>query len=324
MRLISDKNNTISKSHKTASTRSTQPAILGHYMTVACVLLLPFLSSTTALATATFSSARAMGLSESGRAGAILTDTIYFNPALLGFQPAAAFSGTYKWINSAKYPAHVDRKSFNVGVVDGTNEFVGAGLAFTRLPESDIIQGGLSKKLGDVVAVGLSVKRVAARDGNVAQPTGTEASVIDGGASLAFALPESATFGVPIQIGLTSDNLLSKPSREPLAGVRNAAIGVKANFNKILMVYADYVRHFPKSNNIIDKPYTVSFGSEVALGSEIYLRAGLMRGDQSGYSAGLGWIGPKFGLSYGMQNKTMRSGGSAKSTDHAATLDAYL
>ncbi len=263
-----------------------------------------------------FQSARTLSLAQGGRGGALLNDTITLNPSLLGFQNIASLSGTMNWLNSPSGPSPQAHKNFNVSVVDGKNEYVAAGVSFTRKPSLDVFHGSLAKKVAQWFSVGVSVKRFSTKSNSDAA-AGKSKTGFDGGASFSIVSPPEVS-SIPIQIGFTSDNLLNKISHEPFLGPRQIGAGTKININQLLLLYGDVLGHFP----ISAKAYPLfTLGSEFALGNDFFARGGLLGfKKEKGWGTGVGWVGPKIALNYGFQRKTYPQ----THFQHALTLDLYM
>lgn len=257
-----------------------------------------------------FQSSRTLSLGGSGRGGAMLTDTITLNPSMLGFQPVAALSGTYNWLNPDA------GNNFNVAVIDGRNPYVNAGFSFTRKTSEDLFHLSLAKRVVPWLAVGVSGKRFATRS-NATAATGGSQVGYDGGLSATVALP-TETVGIPLQFGIVGDNLANRVENERYIGPRQLGTGIKANLNNILLLYGDYVQNF---SNLLGNYSTLSGGLEVALGSEIFARAGAFGFRENGWSAGIGWVGPKIGIAYGYQNRRFDA---ERSFSHAVTADIFM
>jgi hypothetical protein len=263
-----------------------------------------------------FQSSRTLSLAQSGRGGALLTDTITLNPSLLGFQPAAALSGTFDWINNNDVPSGTANHVLNGSVIDGKNEYVNAGVAYTRRTDVDLIHVALAKRVLPWLSLGASGKHFATRS-NTAAASGEQVSGIDVGLSASVALPPEL-LPVPLQFGITADNLRNQASGEPYLKGRQIGGGFKATLNKTLMLYGDLVETFSNKSGAIP---TYSGGAEVALMGDFFARGGLLGFRERGWAAGLGWIGPKIGLSYGYQNRHLDAD---RTLEHALTLDLFM
>lgn len=252
----------------------------------------------------------------------MLADTIFVNPSLLAFQPVGALSGTYSWINDSVFgPADSRPPSFNVSVIDGKNEYVNAGLAFTRRPGVDFLHLSLAKRALQWLSFGSSVKYFSSRGEAMSPYTATPVGALIGtdmSFSTSFLVQTSFT-ATPIQIGIVGDNLIAKAANEPLIGPRQVGIGFKANLSSILLLYGDAVEYLPK--NVGAYPMFHG-GIELAFSPEIFLRGGIFGTHEKGWSLGGGWVGPKLGFNYGYQSKMAFD--SHNAFEHALTVDFYM
>ncbi|MBI3544448.1 MAG: hypothetical protein HY075_14345 [Deltaproteobacteria bacterium] len=123
---------------------------------------------------------------------------------------------------------------------------------------------------------------------------------------------------MPVQIGLTADNVLHKAADEPYVGPKQLGGGFKVTMNKMLMLYGDAVENF---SNFAGAFPTYAGGAEISLGSDVYVRGGLFGFREKGWSFGGGWVGPKIGVSYGYQNRHEQAN---RSFDHAITMDIFM
>jgi len=263
-----------------------------------------------------FQSSRTLSLGQTGRGGALLTDTIQLNPSLLGFQSAFALSGTYNWFSSTASPQSSNNRTLNAAVIDGKNEYVSAGLSYTRRIDLDMIHVGLGKRVLPWLSIGATAKRFNTRSNSVAVE-GRQVADFEGGVSTSVALPKE-TVGLPIQFGATLDNIRHLAGHEAYIGPRQAGVGTKVTVNNMLMLYADYVRSFSRIKGDYNEYHG---GAELALGSEFYARGGLFGKNQSGFSYGVGWVGPKIGVNYGFQYQKELAD---RARVHAITVDLYM
>ena len=267
-----------------------------------------------------FQSSRTLSLAQGGRGGALLNDTIYLNPSLLGFQPVSAFSGTFNWADGSRYAADDTQRTYNASVIDGKNQYVNAGLSFTRRPDLDFIHVALAKRVIPTLSTGLSVKRFTTRQGAKAllSGAGTDVSGFETGLSASVALPPEVS-SFPIQIGMTADNLLNRARDEKHVGPRQLGAGVKVSLEKVLMVYGDIIENF---SNFSGAYMQWAGGAEVAIGGGFFGRGGLLGGKyQKGLGYGGGWVGPKIGVSYGYQDRLVFA---ERNYQHAVTVDIFM
>jgi hypothetical protein len=214
--------------------------------------------------------------------------------------------------------------------VDGRNQYVNAGVSFTRQPDLDFIHVGLAKRLADPVSVGATVKRFSTHS-NSAAYKGDSVTGYDGGLSVSYALIQKSggnaigengqpitQTSTPLQVGLTVDNLRHLDRDEIYLGPRQLGAGVKYNISSVMLLYGDFVENYSHNSGA----WPMYFGgTELSVGSDIYLRGGLFGFRQKGWSAGLGWVGPKIGVGYGYQNQR---DAAERTFQHAVTMDIYM
>ena len=203
----------------------------------------------------------------------------------------------------------------NGSLIDGKNQYVNAGVAFTRRPDTDFIHVGLAKRVHEYVSIGAVVKRFSTGTSNP-QAT-TQTSGIDGGLSASLALPTDM-LGFDLQVGLTTENLMHTAGNEPYLGPRQLGGGIKAAFNKIFAVYGDAVDN---QSNFTGSWTNFSGGAEINLGSDFYVRGGLLGFNEKGWSFGGGWMGPKIAINYGFQNHHVTA---VHTIDHVITVDIFM
>ena len=277
-------------------------------------LSMVFFSNLEAAEILDFQSARSLSLAGGGRGGPLLTDTIQQNAAFMGFQQVQSVQGTYNWLNLTPTVPSVTQRVLNFSVMDGKNPYAQGGIALTRRPDFDIIHVAVARKITDWLSVGGIAKRFKARP--AMEEISGDYTGYDGGVSLAIA-PNPVGVAVPVQFGVSVDNLVRRSSDEARMGGRKVAVGMKANLKNILSVYGDFVETFGK--NTPTYPH-YSASAELSLGSEFYARGGLYGFKETGWGAGGGWMGPKIGINYGYQKKlTPRDG-----FEHALSIDIYM
>lgn len=267
-----------------------------------------------------FQSSRTLSLAQGGRGGALLNDTITLNPSLLGFQPVSSFSGTFNWLDGSKYATDDSQRTYNASVIDGKNQYVNAGISFTRRPDLDFIHVALAKRVIPSLSTGMTVKRFTTRQGAKAllSGSGTAVSGFETGLSVSFAMPPEVS-SFPIQIGFTADNLLHRARDEQHVGPRQLGVGAKISLEKVLMVYGDIIENF---SNFSGAYMQWAGGAEVAIGNGFFTRGGLLGGKyQKGFGYGGGWVGPKIGVSYGFQNRLIAAD---RNYQHAVTMDIFM
>jgi hypothetical protein len=259
-----------------------------------------------------FQSARTLSLSQGGRAGALMTDTIVMNPSMLGFQPLVAFSGTGFWQREES-----SNRGFNLGVVDGKNELFTAGLSFTRARQFNIFHLSAAKKVFQWLSLGAHGKRYSSRS-TTPLPAARGITGYDGGLSATVSLPKGA-LPLPLNIALTSDNLLSKSGHEESIGPRQVAVGAKTSVVDVLIFYLDYVQYLPENFPSYGKP---SLGGELSITPELFARVSAFGFRERGWGLGAGWLGPRVALNYGYQRQNQLP--ANRGFTHAISLDVFL
>ncbi|MEW6057782.1 MAG: hypothetical protein AB1540_14315 [Bdellovibrionota bacterium] len=205
---------------------------------------------------------------------------------------------------------------YNVSVIDGKNQYVNAGLSFTRRPDLDFIHAALAKRALQWLSFGASLKRFSSYS-NSRAAAGGSVNGFDGGLSASIAFPPSL-ISTPIQLGFTADNLMHSSKDEPYVGPRQLGAGVKVTLREMLMLYGDIVENYSHFTGA----YPIySAGAEISLGADFYARGGLFGFRESGWSFGGGWVGPRMGVSYGYQNRQVRAD---RSYQHAVTMDIFM
>lgn len=261
-----------------------------------------------------FKSPRVLSLAGNGRGGPLLTDTIHQNPAMLGFQQVQAFQASYSWLNVTPIVPSVSQRAINFSVVDGRNEYAVAGVSLTRKPDIDLISIGVAKKLTDWISIGGSAKRYNTRPAYrdiVGDHTG-----YDGGLSVAISSPAEVTY-VPVQVGISLDNIVRRNTDEPFMGGRKIGVGVKTNLKNILSVYADYTESLGKQT--LTQP-SYGIAAELALGADFFARGGISGFEKKSWGLGGGWMGPKLGINYGYQKRTSPREGF----EHSVSAEIYM
>ena len=264
-----------------------------------------------------FIPARTLGLSTSGRGGPLLNDSIMVNPAFISFQNTMSFSGSYLWQRPYFGTPDDLNRAFHVSVIDAKNEYFNAGVAFTRRHDADLVHLALSKKITEAISVGVVGKKFVPKGTAIFTTETRPGSAYDLGASTAFVVPKEF-IGMPLQFGITSENLTSSSGKEALGGVKQVGAGGKLGLKDMLTVYVDHVRYFPKQSGSWSNS---SLGAELALGLEFFARGGLLGFTEKGWSAGFGWYGPKISIQYGFLTKKKQA---ARESDHGLTVDIYM
>ncbi len=263
-----------------------------------------------------FQSARTLGLAGAGKAVPTLTDVIFLNPAALGLAESQGVSGTYDWLNHQDPAiASTAQRVLNASIIDGKNPYAGAGIAFTRRPDLDLYHMVVAKKLTNWFSVGGTAKRFSVRP---AYETIAGSHVgYDGGLSIALN-PGALIPLVPVQLGVTMDNLVRFSGNEKYIGGRKLGVGARANLTDILYLMVDYTKNMGNTSRSFS---SMSLAGELSLGGGLFARGGIQRMDMQAWSVGGSWMAPKVGFSYGYMRRT---GPTPNGFEHAFTLDLYM
>lgn len=245
---------------------------------------------------ADFYSPRMAGLAGSGRAGPLLNDAIYLNPSFTSFLPTYSLSGnqlTYSGdADPALGPGSRQGRNVSFSIVDGRNPLFQAGVAYTRREDGTMVHVGASKALLQRLGLGIGGKFFLKGSG---KPTGQELVV--------------STTAVPVewfQVAAVVDNALDSEASRARGLRREFILGTKFNLDRIVLVYFDpqYAPARPGSQR-----YGFSAGLEFVLMADLFLRTGMFRNTViphamntvgRGYGVGLGWVGPRMSLDYGL------------------------
>jgi hypothetical protein len=243
-----------------------------------------------------------------------LGDSVIVNPSSLAFQELQGGAATYDWLNhQPPAVASTTQRVIHAVIYDGRNSLAVGGLSFTRRPDLDLIHFGIAKKLLPWFSLGGTAKRYSVRD---AYKTITrDATGYDGGLSATASL--EAIKLLPIQVGVTVDNLINRPSDEFFLGGRKVATGVRGNLKDILFLNLDYARALRHSGSDYNQ---LSAAAEIALGGGLFARGGLIRLSEKGWGVGGSWMAPKIGFTYGYQKRTSPRSGF----EHALQIDVYM
>lgn len=245
-----------------------------------------------------FQSPRTVGLGGAGHAAPMLTDSIYLNPAYASFLPAEILSVNYGFYHgggtepdgSSSIHGHI----LNGSVQDGRSELFQAGVGGTIQDWGKEVNIGASKSLFSTFGLGLGGKMIFPNAGN-----GDKAQ------DAIFSSTFIATSW--FQTAAVIDNLIDSPAVRAQGLYREYILGTKFNVMNIAFVYFD--PHL--APNIPGQP---SFGYESGLEltpmTDLFFRFGKFRNSNipelynargDGYGFGVGWIGPRISLDYGLK-----------------------
>lgn len=257
------------------------------------LILTYFLTSTSSFAS-DFQSPRAAGLGGAGHAAPWLNDSIYLNPSFTSFHPFRGVSTNYLWHGSDDLDAAGQSVSkgtlWNFSIFDGSSDNAfQAGLGFTKRGDGAFLHIGASKSIINRLGVGLGTK--------IFFPGGSSDRYFD--TTLSFSGIATDWF----QASFMVDNLFETSPNYGL--YRQYILGTKFNLLSILSIHVDphLVPSLPSGQT-----WGYEAGLELTLLSDFYLRFGNFRNSQipfqaswgNGYGFGLGWLGPKISVDYGI------------------------
>ncbi len=227
-----------------------------------------------------FQPARTAGLGGAGRAGPLMNDGIYLNPAFLAFLKSYTFSGQYEWHKGPN-----NGRILHASIQDGSSEFFAAGFGYTVRQDAKLAHVSLGKALTPTLAVGLGGKAYIAGD--------VQSALFDVIGSVSY------IHSALLQFALVVDNILETDSKRSRGLVREFAIGSRVNIDNILVIFVD-----PHWAPAISEKYGVEIGLEFKLFNDLSLKLGHFRGSQipflnsrgKGYSTGAGWVGPRMSI----------------------------
>ncbi len=260
-------------------------------------LALSTLVTTSALAS-DYQSPRTAALGGAGHAAPMLTDSIYLNPSYASFLQAQIMSFNYGFFRGGDEQPDGSRPihghMLNVGIQDGRTEMFQAGVGGTLRDWGKILNIGASKSFFSMLGVGLGGKMIFPNSGNG-----------DKSQDLIFASTFIATAW--FQTAVVIDNLVDGESMRAQGLYREYILATKFNAMNIAFVYLD--PHL--APNI---PGQASFGYESGLEltpmTDLFIRLGAFNNSNiaelynargRGYGFGLGWIGPRVSLDYGLK-----------------------
>jgi hypothetical protein len=261
-----------------------------HILTLIFFLSIPALASD-------FQSARTAGLGGAGHAAPMLTDSIYLNPSFTPFLHAQVGSFNYGFYKGGDEQPDGSRsihgKLWNVSVQDGRNELFEAGVGFTKREDSKYINFGASKMVMEKLGVGLGGKVILPNSGN-----GSQAQ--DFNISGTFVATDWA------MVSFMADNLVDSQGMKNQNFYREFTLGTKFNIKNLMLIYVDphYAKNAPGSD------FGYENGVELTPFTDLFIRLGMFRASNipelqnsrgRGYGFGVGWVGPKLSLDYGLK-----------------------
>jgi hypothetical protein len=255
---------------------------------------------------------------EAGRAAVEASESPFGNPATLGMMKGYYLTAGF---GATKQNNMGSNQDLAVSVTDSMKEtVVPTSFSYvqnTTRPEGatdDLLERGFKLSFGNMinkqVAFGLGIVH---EDDRFPTDRYTQTNVQTG-----FLWMPNQNVGV----AATFDNMIPSTSDtipEAYRLKQTMALGGSYNYRKFVRVKADLIS---AENNTFGKP-TLAAGMESYLNRWLVLRWGLQRNNQLAanlYTAGLGFIGPKFGLHYAYQNSPQNESLTRHSVDLALPI----
>lgn len=244
-----------------------------------------------------FQSPRTAALGGAGHAAPMLTDSIYLNPSFTSFlhaYQASANYGVYKGGDQNPDGTQtIHGHLLNVAVQDGRNEMFQAGVGMTIREDAKYFDFGASKQVLDKLGFGLGGKYIVPNSGN-----GVKTQDFNASGTLVATNWAMASF--------MADNLVESQSLRAQNLYREFIIGTKFNIQNIMLIYLDphYAPNAPGSH------FGYENGVELTPFTDLFIRFGMFRASNipelqnargRGYGFGVGWVGPKLSLDYGLK-----------------------
>ncbi len=238
-----------------------------------------------------FHSPRTSALGGAGHAGPLLNDAIYLNPSFTAFLPTYSMSGSGMLYKSGN---EMDKfkNTWGASVMDGQTALFQAGVGLSRRLPYTMIHLGAAKAAVDRLGFGLGAKYYF-KDQNYRH----------GDQDMTFSVT-----GIVMkwfQTAMIVDNILQRPEGKKINLYREITLGTKFNIMEILLLYVD-----PHWTPSLERGRWIGyeFGAEITVMSDFYIRLGNFKNARqpyllryaNGWGAGLGWLGPKLSIDYGL------------------------
>jgi hypothetical protein len=240
-----------------------------------------------------YQSPRTAALGGAGHASPLLTDAIFLNPAMGAFLPAYSISASH---NGFSGPDSSEPKGrvLHGSILDGSNPAFQAGVGYSRETYGRVVNVAASTKVAPQIAVGLGGKVFFGSDSR----NRTQDAMV-------------SALGQPLeglQVGVTLDNLLASNSSKIWGRYREATLGLRYTFEKILYVYAD--PHYVFDS--VTKSVGYEAGIEIPIMTDLFIRGGMNRNSfqphlmtyGKGFGFGAGWIFPRLSLDFAISKTT--------------------
>lgn len=260
-------------------------------------LFLVFLNTTLA---SDFHSPRIAALGGASHAGPILNDSIYLNPSYTSFLPSYSLGFNYGFFNGTDSnnaaSNNMHGMNWNLSLLDGRSELFQAGVSFARREDARMLHIGASKAAIKELGFGLSGKFIF--------PTSqTQRNQVR---DMVFSATGIVTDW--IQAVLVVDNLFQTDAGKSQGFYREFILGTKFNIKGIMMIYFD--PHL--TPDLPADTFGHELGLEFTVFKDLFLRLGNFRNANvpwgnfrgRGFGTGVGWIGPRMSLDYGLSRAT--------------------
>jgi hypothetical protein len=253
-----------------------------------------------------YQSPRTLGLGGAGRAAPLLNDAIYLNPSHASFTPIYSLYTGYNRFDGGR--------NYNVSVLDSRTELFQAGLGYTVREGDAVVNVGASKQVLERFGVGLGSKLLIGRNGanRISELTFSTSFI---------ALPWMYT-------SLIIDNLIEDQARLRRSLYRTAYLAFKFIPARKVEFFVDPL-YSPSYTQ--GKKAGYSAGMELGMLEDFYLRLGRFVDGEvahlgtrgTGYGFGLGWIGPKLNVEYGM-SRTLSVHQGSPGTAHSGAMTVFF
>lgn len=259
-----------------------------------------------------YQSPRAAALGGAGHAAPLLNDAIYLNPSYSAFLQSYSVGVSYQNYYGTETGLGGGRL-YNVSIQDGRSPLFQAGLGYTVREGGAMVHLGASRIVAQRVSVGLGTKFMIPSD---ASRRGAQELSLS---ATAIPLPY-------LILSIQGENLVQSNASLEHRLQREFVLGTKLTIENLFAFYAD-----PHFTPILGDPWGYEMGAELLAFKDVTMRAGLFQNANvgfvgartRGFSAGVGWAGPRLSIDYAFT----RSLGSAESPDaftHAFGATMYF
>ena len=282
-------------------------------------LLVSFLLVTPSLAS-DMHSPRTAGLGGAGHAGPMLNDTIFLNPSFTSFLPAYSFYLGYLLFNgmdrtTAAGPTGTYGRNYTLSLLDGRSELFQAGVAYTLRENGSMVHIGASR---------LAIKQLGFGLGGKLYFPNTGSSTNDLSFSTTF-IPEGW-----LHLSFIADNLIQGDRAKELNWFREFILASKFNVLGIIMAYLD-PHYTPELSG--DQEWGYEFGLELTVFNDFFIRTGMFRNSSvphldglrgRGFGFGVGWIGPRMSVDYGLSRVLEANNNYPATTAHVFSATVFF